>query len=152
MRCCIEEIRQERYAGALRKIHLEIKITELLLMQLRQASQLGNQRRINPVDWEKLYYVKELIEANLPERYTILQLAELAGMNDCKLKQLFKARFGLTLFEYLTEVRLTKARQWLEEGRLSVDDIATRVGYCYVQHFAAAFRRKFGISPKVFTE
>jgi len=151
MRYCIEGIRREYYTGALRKIHLEAKITELLLMQIHQVTQPGNQLRINPADRDKLYYVKELIEGNLYEHYTILQLAELAGMNDCKLKRLFKAQFGLTLFEYLTEVRLTQARQWLEEGKLSVDEIASRVGYRYAQHFAAAFRRKFGANPKAFT-
>lgn len=136
------------YAGLMRKIFLECKVTELLLMQLEQVRQSESASVFKPKrsDLEKLHYARELIEQNLENPRTILQLSELSGLNDFKLKRDFKRLFGMTIFAYLTEFRLRRAKQLLSEGE-SISEVAYKMGYKHPQHFSAAFKRYYGYLP-----
>lgn len=148
MRYILFEMKNCNYQGILKKIYLETKITELLLMQIRQTGESGQRDvRMKKADIEKLHFVKEYIARNIHDPKSIVELSRLSGMNDCKLKSGFKAVFGCTIFEYLTSVRLDRARHLLEDGDQTIAEIAYLVGYRHSQHFAAAFRRKFGCSP-----
>lgn len=150
MRNVIYEILHCPYADMLRKVYLEAKVTELLLMQL---AQLGADRPAEPRsvlrngDAERLLHVKTLIEENLQEPCSLITLANKAGLNDFKLKKGFKELFGNTVFGYMNEVRMEKARQQLLEGQSSVADISFMVGYKNPQHFTAAFKKYFGYLP-----
>lgn len=144
----IAQIRTCHYSGIMRKIFLEGKVAELLLLQLDQVNTVENFECLKPrqSDIEKLHYARELIEANIKNPKTIIQLSQLTGINDFKLKRDFKRIFGKTIFEYLTEYRLNKAREMLQEGYL-INEIAYNIGYKHPQHFSAAFKRYFGICP-----
>ncbi len=151
MKKCIQEIINCPYTGILKKIYLENKVSELLMMQLFQRdnfTQLKTETKISQREMEKLFYVKELIEKNMKHPYTIIQLAELAGMNDCKLKRSFKQVFGHTLFGYLTDLRLSKAKLLLSGSEHNISDVSYMIGYKHSQHFTTAFKKRFGILPK----
>ena len=45
---------------------------------------------------------------------------------------------------------MERSRLLLESGAMNVTEVAKRVGYSNMSHFAAAFRKKFGINPSVF--
>jgi len=77
-----------------------------------------------------------------------VELARLAGLNDYKLKAGFRQVFGTTVFGYLRQQRLEQARQLLQAQEISVTEAAATVGYSSQGHFAAAFRKQFGINPK----
>jgi AraC-like DNA-binding protein len=72
----------------------------------------------------------------------------MAGLNEFKLKKGFKETFNQTVFEYLSDVRLETARNDLLNTGKSVTEIACELGYSSLQHFSAAFSKKFGVSPK----
>ncbi len=136
------------YAGLMRKVYLECKVSELLLLQLEQVHANEQLQGAAPrkSDIDKLYYAKELIEQNLEHPKTILQLSEMSGLNDFKLKRDFKRLFGTTIFGYLTDYRLKKARELLIEGQ-NISEVAYRMGYRHPQHFSAAYKRYYGYCP-----
>lgn len=68
-------------------------------------------------------------------------------VSERSLQRLF-ARFGTTFREQLTRMRMEKAKQLLLESRLSIAEIAARVGYSQPMHFAKAYRRYHGASPR----
>ncbi len=155
MKKVIYEILHCPYCGVLRKIHLEAKVNELLLLQLSQvneAEELKDTSILKNGDRERIYYVRELIERNIQEPCSILELAEKAGINDFKLKKGFKEIFSTTVFGYMTDVRMEKARNLLVEGKQSIADISFEIGYKNPQHFTAAFKRKFGYLPSALRE
>jgi len=79
-----------------------------------------------------------------------LQLDDIARRIASSRRQLQRAfsEIGRTTFrEYLTSVRMTKAAEMLSEGRLTVRDVAHRVGYRQPAQFAKAFRRVHGVAP-----
>ncbi len=77
----------------------------------------------------------------------MIDLARSVGMNDCTFKRGFRQVFGTTAFGYLRKHRMIQARQLLLENKMSIAEVARAVGYSHPGYFAAAFRKKFGVSP-----
>jgi AraC-like DNA-binding protein len=77
-------------------------------------------------------------------------LARIVGINDCKLKAGFRHVFGTTVFGYLHDCRMERSRQLLEAGEMTVTEAAQAVGFVSRGHFAAAFKRRFGVNPSVY--
>jgi AraC-like DNA-binding protein len=75
-----------------------------------------------------------------------LELATLVGLSDRTLQRGFQTLFDTTVVGYLAEQRLLQAEQLLRERSMTVTEVAHRVGYSHLGHFAA-FKRKFGITP-----
>lgn len=76
------------------------------------------------------------------------ELASDLGTNPNKLKASFKSAFGITMAEYCLERRMREAQQLLLEAKLSMAEVAERVGYAHQSNFAAAFSGHMGMSPR----
>lgn len=151
MRAVINDILNCRYSTPLKYIYIENKVAELLVMQVAQYmhhSTVTPASIISRLDMQKLYYAKELIEKNIQEPCTLIELSALAGINDFKLKKGFKELFGNTVFGYMSDLRMQKAKQLLQQGNCTIAEVAYDIGYKNPQHFTAAFKRKFGYLPK----
>ncbi|HEX7904694.1 MAG TPA: AraC family transcriptional regulator [Chitinophagaceae bacterium] len=103
-------------------------------------------------DYDIIYInaAKELIEKHLDRHYTIPEIAKEIGTNESKLKKGFKQKFGMGIFEFLTNVRMEKARSLLAEDRKSLKQIARHVGYKHISNFITAFEKKYNQSPTDF--
>lgn len=76
-------------------------------------------------------------------------LAREAGINASTLQRHFRAVYGTTVFEFLRETRLQRARRALELDGITVGQAALLAGYNSAANFATAFRRRFGMPPKL---
>ncbi len=85
-----------------------------------------------------------------PEVFTqkIYRLTDATGYSRSQLARLFKKYTGLTLFEYLDNLKLNYALTLLQTGEESVLDIAMALGYDSVSHFIKRFKAAFGITPQ----
>lgn len=63
---------------------------------------------------------------------------------------LFKQKKGQSFIEYVTRIRLAKARELLSETNLKAYEIASKVGYGDPQYFSVIFKRHHGMTPKEF--
>jgi AraC-like DNA-binding protein len=68
-------------------------------------------------------------------------------MSASVLKTSFHEVFGVTVFAYLRNLRLERAREMLLDQGVSVKEVSWAVGYASLSHFARAFRQRFGVSP-----
>jgi AraC-like DNA-binding protein len=75
-------------------------------------------------------------------------LAAELGTNLTKLKASFKSSFGITMAEYCLQRRMREAQQLLLEAKLSMAEVADRVGYAHQSNFSAAFSGHLGMSPR----
>ncbi|MGF1567349.1 MAG: helix-turn-helix domain-containing protein [Nodosilinea sp.] len=146
----IHQILHCPYQGLTRWLYLEGKVLELMALQLEQIREIPEEQallRLNGDRRDRLYQARDILLARLDNPPTILELAKEIGLNHNKLKQGFRQIFGTTVFGYLQDCRLEKARYLLYEGRLNVAAVANEVGYMNAAKFASAFKRKFGITP-----
>ena len=65
------------------------------------------------------------------------------------LQRQFRAVFGTTVFAYLRECRLLRARRALEHDGVTVGQAAMVAGYTSAANFATAYKRRFGHAPKL---
>lgn len=152
MQTVLFQILNAPYQGIIHRMYLESKALELLALQLSQwlEGEKGKQKALNLKTHEidKIYQAKEILISNQAEPPTILNLAQQVEIHHMKLKQGFKEIFGMTVFEYLYNYRMEMARNLLLEHKINVTQVANSVGYSNSSQFAAAFKRKFGITPK----
>ncbi len=91
--------------------------------------------------------VHNYLVENLEKRITIEMLARQFLMNTTTLKDGFKALYGTSIAAHIKEHRMEKAAGLLEEGKLSVSEIARQVGYASQSKFSAVFSQRYGVSP-----
>lgn len=83
-----------------------------------------------------------------PERaWTVPELAHLSAMSRPSFARHFERVLGQSPMQYLTDWRLTLAREYLLAGELTLEQIAHRTGYSSPSAFAATFRRRVGLPP-----
>jgi AraC-like DNA-binding protein len=78
---------------------------------------------------------------------TIAALSKVATMSPTKLKKDFKSMYGLPIYEYFQKNRMVHAKALLMEGRYAVKEVGMKVGYSNLGHFAASFKKEFGVLP-----
>ena len=140
-RCPMEE-------GA-RRFFMEGKALEVIAHELHYSKVQDPLwgETIDPAEMERLHRAKSILEMEYADPPGLFELARKVGLNDFKLKRGFKKHFGTTVFGYIRDLRMEKARALLMSGEMSVIDAAAEAGYLSLGHFAAAFRRRFGILP-----
>ncbi|MGG6269522.1 helix-turn-helix domain-containing protein [Leptolyngbya sp. AN03gr2] len=151
MQATLQQILQCPFQGLTQQMYLEGKVWELIALHLAQSIETDPDRETKPLrsdDIERIHYAKEVLIARLDEPPSLIELARLAGINDCKLKVGFRQVFGTTVFGYLQDYRMERSRQLLESGELSITEAAKAVGLVNRSHFAIAFRKKFGVNPR----
>ena len=87
------------------------------------------------------------IHENVDRAWTVESLAEAAGMSRSAFAARFKELLGLTPLEYVTEWRMQKAVQLLQQNDKKLIEVAQSVGYESDAAFSKAFKRMMGLSP-----
>jgi transcriptional regulator GlxA family with amidase domain len=89
----------------------------------------------------------EIVEAEYDSDLALDEIARRVASSRRQLQRAY-AEIGDTTFrEHLTAVRMRRAAELLAQGRLTVREVARRVGYRQPAQFAKAFRRATGASP-----
>jgi AraC-like DNA-binding protein len=151
MHQCIHEIMNNKLTGRLKLLFMQSKCVELLALQAQmyedtvgQAEGIIGKTFINK---DCIHYAKDYLLQHIQQPPSLTELARIAGINEFKLKQGFREVFNTTVFGYLSDYKLTQARDLLLGEKLPLKEIAERLGYSSVQHFNTAFRKKFGVPP-----
>lgn len=119
----------------------------LLLVQSQFISETILVDKVSKRDREMAEGVKEYITRTYLGDHTIADLAKQFGTNTSKLMSQFKKNFGVSIFEYISELKMDYAKRLLLDEGYFVSDVSRKVGYKNPHHFSVAFKRKHGISP-----
>ena len=136
--------------GALARIYLEAKITELIALRLSQVGEEPQSPRrlvLMRRDRELLHEARAILAERYTDPPTISQLARTVAMNRTKLKAGFKQLFGTTIFGFVRALRMQEAFDLLRDGTCNVTEAANRVGYNSPGAFTSVFKAEYGITP-----
>ncbi|RUS45645.1 helix-turn-helix domain-containing protein [Cohnella sp. AR92] len=101
----------------------------------------------------KLREIVRYIHAHFPEKgFTIRSIADNVGLSETYLCSYFKKQRGTTIKEYITEVRLERAKELLREKELKLFEVAVRLGFADANYFTTFFKRASGMTPTEYRE
>jgi AraC family transcriptional regulator len=87
------------------------------------------------------------INAHYTENIALKDLAAASGFSVVHFSRLFRKATGMSPYQYLIQVRLQRAHDLLCTGRVTVAEVAVKVGFFDQSHFRNAFKRFFGYNP-----
>jgi AraC family transcriptional regulator len=90
----------------------------------------------------------EFIHQNLATDISLGDIAAVANMSKYHFAKSFRQAIGIAPHRYLVKLRIERARKLLVTDNLSIEEIASRVGYSDESHFAAQFLKIVGTTPR----
>ena len=96
--------------------------------------------------------VKTLIRSRYNEDISLDLLADEVGFAPAYLSYVFKKETGENIIKFLTDYRMEKAKQLLDEGTLKIVQIAKQCGYDNQSYFNRLFKNAYGMTPKQYRE
>lgn len=79
---------------------------------------------------------------------TVSDLAEQCGVSEAHLSRLFKATTGMTVHDYVVDVRVKRAKAYLADTNLALKEISSRLGFSHPAGFSVSFRKAVGETPR----
>jgi AraC family transcriptional regulator len=99
---------------------------------------------------ERVEKARHILREKLEEPPSLEDLGKLVGCSPFYLSRLFSQEAGLTIQQYIRQVRMERAAELLRTGRCNVTEAATAVGYNSLSHFSSAFHDIFGCCPGLY--
>jgi two-component system response regulator YesN len=101
----------------------------------------------------KAVAAEEYIHAHYREPgISLTDMCSTLSVSKSYLSPIFKEHTGLTFVEYLTRVRIEKAKEFLLSGELKTYEVAWEVGFRDAHYFSLTFRKQTGVSPTEYRE
>lgn len=112
--------------------------TSELLFETKTSSTKASRKVFDLLNYFNSYYMEEISGDSIEE---------LLDCNFDYLNRVFKQATGKTIFNYLNELRIIKAKQFLENGLHSISDVAEMTGFNDVYYFSKVFKKYAGTTP-----
>lgn len=93
-------------------------------------------------------YVKGYINANLCNKISVNGIAAAIPVNASYLSSLFKSSTGVALSSYITDQKLSRAKEYIRTGRYSITEVSEQLSFTNVQYFSKLFKKQYGITPR----
>ncbi len=147
----LQQIINSSINSSIRELYVKGKVYELLSLHFQQEENTNGEYCPFLVDEQnviKIRKAKEIIISRMSEPPSLQELANEIGLNIKKLKEGFKQIYGDSVFSFLFDYKMEHARRLLESNQYNVNEVGLKVGYSTASHFIAAFKKKFGTTPK----
>ena len=147
----LQQIINSNINSAIRELYVKGKIYELLSLHFQKEENVDTEYCPFLVDEQnvlKIRKAKNIIISRMSEPPSLQELATEIGLNLKKLKEGFKQIYGDTVYSFLFDYKMEHARKLLESNQYNVNEVGLQVGYSTASHFIAAFKKKFGTTPK----
>ncbi|MBM6614668.1 helix-turn-helix transcriptional regulator [Desemzia sp. RIT804] len=148
------EREQSKQGSELLLKSLVLKLFVLLLRDAPMVPLTESSLLLTKEEQEKISLVDEVVhylENNYMEDITVNQIAHHFYTSPASLSRMFKDRTGETLINYLIQLRLSKAKEIIEEDmEISIRQISKLVGYEDAYYFSKLFKKYYGKPPTLF--
>lgn len=134
-----------------KSLYFKGKAYELLSLYFNRTGEADVEQcpfLINEENVLKIRKAKDIILENMAEPPSLQSLADQVQLSLKKLKEGFKQLYGDSVYSFLLDHKMEVARKLLESGNHNVNEVGLRIGYSTSSHFIAAFKKKYGTTPK----
>lgn len=116
-----------------------VQLAQLIIEKVRMA-RFSNGKLI--VD-----SVRQYLDQHYASEISLTSLSELFHINSAYLSEIFKNYVGQNFSDYLVNLRMDKAKQFLKDKQLKIIDVANLVGFSNSGYFSTVFKKHFGQTP-----
>ncbi len=151
MAIVLNQMTNYNYNQSIKKLYFKGKTYELLSLYFNRNEDANVEQcpfLIDESNVIKIRKAKDIIIARMAEPPSLQELSEEIDLSLKKLKEGFKQIYGDTVYSFLFEYKMEVARKLLESGEHNVNEVGLKVGYSTSSHFIAAFKKKYGTTPK----
>lgn len=99
---------------------------------------------------ERVERARAIVRERLQDPPTLDELGRMVGCSPFYLSRLFSQETGMTLQQYVRQIRMERAAELLRTGQCNVTEAALEVGYNSLSHFSSAFHEMFGCCPGLY--
>ncbi|MFZ4703425.1 MAG: helix-turn-helix domain-containing protein [Candidatus Methylumidiphilus sp.] len=142
----LRDAMSSKFSGPVRKLYAQARVLDYLvgLLDYLYPKNLVSPKHTADKIIVKLHHHLINLEGRLP---TLVDLTKEFGVSARRLNANFAAKYGQTIYGFITDHRLAQAHAILLSEPIPLKTLAVRLGYSHVNHFSAAFRNKFGYPP-----
>ena len=147
----LSQILQAKVHDSMKSLYFKGKVYELLCLYFNKNEDPSIEQCPFLVDEEnvqKIRKAKKIILDKMSDPPSLEQLAIEVELSLKKLKDGFKQIYGDTVFAYLLDHKMDEARKMLDSRKYNVNEVSLKLGYSTASHFIAAFKKKYGTTPK----
>jgi AraC-like DNA-binding protein len=129
---------------------LSIKMITLILKETYFSDVKSDNNSFSFEAYDKTSIVSTIlkfINENYENNISLDKISQNMYLSSVYISKIFKDETGDSPINYLIKVRLSKAKEMLENGSRSVKSIAENVGYHDVYHFSKLFKKYYGCAP-----
>jgi AraC-like DNA-binding protein len=147
----LSQILQSKVHESMKSLYFKGKVYELLCLYFNKNEDPSIEQCPFLVDEEnvqKIRKAKKIILDKMSDPPSLEQLAIEVELSLKKLKDGFKQIYGDTVFAYLLDHKMDEARKMLDSRKYNVNEVSLKLGYSTASHFIAAFKKKYGTTPK----
>lgn len=120
---------------------------DMLEIFVSRVEESKNQRNLQAIQ-----KAAEYIRLNYRHKLTIDDIAQAVYLSPCYLSRIFKQSLGCTLMEYLTRIRVEKAKKMLRNPKYNVMQVAEESGFEDPGYFTRVFKKIEGVTPSRFKQ
>lgn len=146
-----QKLLQELFAVAssdsyVKDMEINEKLSSLLTTLMKEGWHPDNNRN-HPSTKRNLTEIKDYIDIHYTQKITLDDLAGQFFINKFYLSRLFKEQFGISVNNYLLQVRTTHAKQLLRFSDLSIEQVGQKCGLDDANYFSRMFKKIEGVTP-----
>ena len=137
--------------SSIKGLYFQGKAYEILSLYFNRSEDANIEQcpfLVDEANVNKIRKAKDIIIARMAEPPSLKELADEIDLSLKKLKEGFKQIYGDSVYSFLFDYKMEVARKLLESGDNNVNEVGLKVGYSTSSHFIAAFKKKFGTTPK----
>lgn len=148
----LASLREAPVLAAAQKLWYQTKALELAaeLFFLAPGEQELFCQRQQRLSAERVEKVVALLREKLADPPNLEEIGRVVGCSPFHLSRTFSAAAGMTIPQYLRQLRMERAAELLRSGKFNVTEAALEVGYSSLSHFSQAFHETFGCCPGLY--
>jgi AraC-like DNA-binding protein len=137
--------------NSIKNLYFKGKTYELLSLYFNRSGGVNTEQCPFLVDESnviKIRKAKDIMISRMSEPPSLQELADEIELSLKKLKEGFKQIYGDSVFSFLFDYKMEFARKLIEAGDHNVNEVGLKIVYSTASHFIAAFKKKYGTTPK----
>ena len=149
----LNELKRFDINSSTKNLFLKAKIYELFSHLYNRNRDLNIEQcpfLTNEENFKKIKKAKDIIIENMTNPPSLVELSEEINLSLKKLKEGFKKIYGKPVYQFLLEHKMELAKKLLSDSKNNVNEVSLKLGYSTASHFIAAFKNRYGVTPKMF--